>query len=226
MQKGFDVVNLHGTASAVIAVPTIGENGNWFIGNNDMGVSAQGPQGDPGPVGGSNGDSGTPIGTVISYMGTKAPDHYLICDGKELNIDVYPALSDQIIREFGIVNYFGGDGVVTFAVPDLRNEFLRGYHGEAIDTCSDSIGKHQDGTVMPRIYPYTDGSTYVCGVSFKDDGTSSYITNIDKAYVNAKMQVYKDINLNPINKVEKNENIHSFTLRPTNVAVLYCIKFE
>lgn len=42
MQKGFDVVNIHGSASAIIAVPTIGENGNWYIGNNDTGVSAQG----------------------------------------------------------------------------------------------------------------------------------------------------------------------------------------
>lgn len=51
MQKGFDVVNIHGTASAVIAVPVIGENGNWFIGNVDTGVSAQGPKGDVGEPG-------------------------------------------------------------------------------------------------------------------------------------------------------------------------------
>lgn len=45
MKKGFDVVNIHGTASALIAVPVIGENGNWYIGNDDTGVSAQGKDG-------------------------------------------------------------------------------------------------------------------------------------------------------------------------------------
>lgn len=45
MQKSFDAVNIHGTASAVIAVPIIGENGNWYIGNDDTGVSAQGKDG-------------------------------------------------------------------------------------------------------------------------------------------------------------------------------------
>lgn len=54
MQKGFDVVNLHGTVSGVIAAPVIGENGDWFIGNEDTGVPARGPKGDegePGPKG-------------------------------------------------------------------------------------------------------------------------------------------------------------------------------
>lgn len=54
MQKGFEVVNLHGTASGIIAVPTIGENGNWWIGNEDTGVVAQGPKGEPGSAGEEN----------------------------------------------------------------------------------------------------------------------------------------------------------------------------
>lgn len=45
MQKGFSVVNLHGTASGVIAVPVIGDNGHWWIGNDDTGVKAQGEDG-------------------------------------------------------------------------------------------------------------------------------------------------------------------------------------
>lgn len=39
---------------------------------------------------------GAPIGTVIAYMGTKAPERYLVCDGAELNIADYMALSSQI----------------------------------------------------------------------------------------------------------------------------------
>lgn len=45
MQKGFGVVNVHGTASGVIAMPVIGENGNWYLGNEDTGVCAVGTNG-------------------------------------------------------------------------------------------------------------------------------------------------------------------------------------
>lgn len=60
IQKGFGVVNLHGTASGVIAIPVIGENGNWYLGNEDTGVKAQGKDGRPGLQGdwGEKGDTG------------------------------------------------------------------------------------------------------------------------------------------------------------------------
>lgn len=51
MQKGFSVVNLHGIASGVIAVPVIGDNGNWWIGNDDTGVKARGEDGTPPHIG-------------------------------------------------------------------------------------------------------------------------------------------------------------------------------
>lgn len=60
MERGFEVVNLHGCASGVIATPIIGENGNWFIGNTDTGVGAKGADGATGPEGpkGEKGDQG------------------------------------------------------------------------------------------------------------------------------------------------------------------------
>lgn len=63
MQNGFQTVNLQGCASGVIATPAIGENGNWWIGNTDTGISAsgisgpKGDQGEPGPAG-PKGDDG------------------------------------------------------------------------------------------------------------------------------------------------------------------------
>lgn len=60
-----------------------------------------------------------PIGHIISYMGNNAPKHYLICDGTEYNITDYPHLAQHFMDEFGSYNYFGGDGITTFAVPEL-----------------------------------------------------------------------------------------------------------
>lgn len=45
MQKGFKQVNLEGCVSGTLAVPVIGENGNWFIGNDDTRVCATGAGG-------------------------------------------------------------------------------------------------------------------------------------------------------------------------------------
>lgn len=60
----------------------------------------------------------TPVGSIISYIGTNAPAHYLLCDGSIYNIVDYPELALHIKNEFGTYNYFGGDGVTTFAVPN------------------------------------------------------------------------------------------------------------
>lgn len=61
MQKGFKQVNLEGCVSGTLAVPVIGENGNWFIGNDDTGVYARGN--------GSGGD-GTHYSTDEQVIGT------------------------------------------------------------------------------------------------------------------------------------------------------------
>lgn len=65
-----------------------------------------------------------PIGNVISVMGKTAPNHYLVCDNTIYNIVDYPHLSQYIKEQFGVFNFFGGDGTTSFAVPDLRGEFL------------------------------------------------------------------------------------------------------
>ena len=48
-----------------------------------------------------------PIGTIISYMGTTAPQDYLICDGTTYNIADYKQLSDFFAAQFGSANFFG-----------------------------------------------------------------------------------------------------------------------
>ena len=63
-----------------------------------------------------------PIGTVVSIMGTTAPQDYLACDGTAYNISDYPQLADYFEAQFGSKNYFGGDGSTTFAVPDLTED--------------------------------------------------------------------------------------------------------
>ncbi len=117
--------------------PHIGDNGNWFIGETDTGVNAEGNGGSgSGTVSISTkagnaiveehdglyvpalGGDTNPVGLIIEYTGT-TPDHYLPCDGSIYNIADYPDLAEYFRVAYGRCNEFGGDGITTFAVPDM-----------------------------------------------------------------------------------------------------------
>lgn len=61
-----------------------------------------------------------PIGTIQIFAFEKIPQRWEICDGHILKINEYPEL-------FNAIGYtFGGNGA-EFKVPDLRNQFVRGW---------------------------------------------------------------------------------------------------
>lgn len=62
----------------------------------------------------------TPVGHILSFMGTIPPPHYLMCDGAEYQISQYQKLADFFVEQYGKANEFGGDGVATFCVPSLN----------------------------------------------------------------------------------------------------------
>lgn len=59
---------------------------------------------------------GNPVGTVITYWGTTAPDGYFACDGSPFSATTYPKL-------YALLG--------SAAVPDLRGYFVRGYDTRA-----------------------------------------------------------------------------------------------
>lgn len=124
------------------------------------------------------GESVTPTGTIIAQMGNDAPVGYINCDGTIYNISEYKQLAEYIKSQFGRYNYFGGDGEVTFAVPDLRGEFLRGTgKNDTTQLSGLDAGKHQDGTMFPTGYmSSTNGSLYLSHQSDKQ----FYSINYDK----------------------------------------------
>lgn len=70
---------------------------------------------------GEKGPDGTPIGTIINFLGKEAPQNYLACDGSIYDISQYQELAELFANAFESSNYFGGDGVVTFAVPTIED---------------------------------------------------------------------------------------------------------
>ena len=155
------------------------------------------------------------IGTVISYMGNNAPEGYLLCDGNIYNISQYPNLANQIKKEFGSYNYWGGDGTTTFAVPDLRGEFLRGAGTATRNSGSGaSVGVHQEPTRIPNIYTRIDNSgnglIWFCKSKLSNDNdTGPY--NVDKDILETTLPIYEArVSLNGVNATEnwgQNERI-------------------
>lgn len=76
-------------------------------------------------VNSSEGIEDTPVGNIITCAATNAPNHYLLCDGTEYNISDYPYLAQHFLNEFGYVDYYGGDGINTFAIPTLDNKISK-----------------------------------------------------------------------------------------------------
>lgn len=154
----------------------------------------------------------TPIGTVISVMGKTAPHNYLVCDGTVYNIADYPELAAYFAGQFNTSNFFGGNGTTTFAVPDLRGEFLRGTgtNGHTNQGAGASVGVHQDATLFPNFFGSTGstGTIDIAKTSVSNRDSSTGTTG--KARYSSASDTGSNYDVN-------------FTSRPTNTSVLYCI---
>ncbi|RWX44580.1 Phage Tail Collar Domain [Candidatus Electrothrix aarhusensis] len=59
---------------------------------------------------------GVPVGTILEYAGSTAPDGFLLCRGGKVSRTTYSALFAIIGTTYG-----AGDGSTTFNLPDKRN---------------------------------------------------------------------------------------------------------
>ena len=84
-ERGVDgIYGTHGKNGQNGITPTIGENGNWWIGDTDLGISAIGPKGDKGDTGakgedglpGDAGEDGKPAPTPTFRPSDSATSHY------------------------------------------------------------------------------------------------------------------------------------------------------
>ena len=156
-----------------------------------------------------------PVGTVISLMGNTAPLNFLACDGTVYNIANYPQLANYFAEQFGTKNYFGGDGITTFAVPDLQGEFLRGAgtNSHTNQGSGGDVGDHQDATEHPYVQPdieYTNQLTF---------NTSAFIDKTDHIKAGTTIAYYDKASIGSTTSAV-------YTSRPTNTSVLYCIAIK
>ena len=160
----------------------------------------------------------TPVGTVISVMATAAPQHYLACDGTAYSISDYPELAEHIKSNFGSYNFFGGNGTTTFAVPDLRGEFLRGTGTNSHANCGNgaNVGVHQDGTEHAWVAYNTTNSNVLLSGNTNEGVVAQKLPDkvITESHTRATITGATSATSNATK---------GYTSRPTNTSVLYCI---
>lgn len=137
-----------------------------------------------------------PSGLISAFGMLLPPSGWLECNGQAVNRLTYSGLFTAIGTIHG-----SGDGSTTFNVPDLRAEFIRGLdNGKGIDT-GRTIGTHQNGT---KIY-YSNFS-----------GGAKIIEGAEELASETTLPSLSSTNL---------FGGYRATIRPRNVALLYCIKY-
>ena len=160
-----------------------------------------------------------PVGTVITYYGTVAPDGYFVCNGASFSSSTFPKLRAVL-----------GSNIL----PDLRGYFVRGYDtrntvdtegaGRVIGSVQGDAIRNIRGTLYSEGW-WTQNSAFLVpgGGSFYWDTTKRHCTTRDPNYINEDStgNSYTDIFFDASRVVPTAaEN------RPKNKTLLSCIKHD
>lgn len=149
-----------------------------------------------------NNDSVKP-GTVIAFAASSPPSGWLACNGAAVSQTTYSTLFSVVGTTF---NYLGSPGTGNFRLPDLRGEFIRGWdNGRGADP-SRVLGSEQAATEINE-HVSSDGSNLVISMLNHDSSLPYNITG--------RVETASGSNLAYDRK----------SVRPRNVALLYCIKY-
>jgi hypothetical protein len=165
----------------------------------------------------------TPPGTVSAYMGTVAPNGWLLCDGSAISRTTYTVLFSIIGTASG-----NGNGTTTFNLPDMRGMFLRGVDGTAgndpdkLTRTASNLGGNTGNAVGSKEIDAFQGHIHFCGVGPSgvpgprlNGGSASGVAFFNNNYPTNNPQD------NGINGTPRTGN----ETRPKNIYVNYIIKY-
>jgi hypothetical protein len=164
-----------------------------------------------------------PAGTVVHFAGNTPPVGYLAANGAIVSRTAYANLFNAIGTTFG-----AGDGSTTFALPDLRGEFIRGWDaGRGVDA-GRAFGSAQ-GDAIRNILGQLNfeigqsvrlAPSNIAGALYTDGSRTAHHSISGPGYVTDDTYYHGEIRFNASRIVPTStEN------RPRNVALLPCIKY-
>lgn len=146
-----------------------------------------------------------PAGAVSAFAMTSVPSGWLECNGGAISREAYADLFNAIGTTWGF-----GDGVLTFNLPDLRGEFIRGFdNGRAVDS-GRSFASSQAYAVENHQHAVPSNRFWVTGAIGSDGAVdaSHIVSTLDRTVANEDVQPYGGTET-----------------RPRNIAMMYCIKY-
>lgn len=151
----------------------------------------------------------TLAGAISAFAFTSVPTGWLECDGSTVSRTTYSDLFTAIGDTFG-----AGDGSTTFAIPDLRGEFIRGWdNGGGIDA-SRAIGSSQADQM--EAHKHLDGGVQFSGLTATYGSIAASGTRATGTDSSSVQRIYTSTQGGTDNSSET---------RPRNIAMMYCIKF-
>lgn len=184
-----------------------------------------------------------PAGAVMYFAMNSLPSGWLRCDGSSISRTMYAKLFAAIGTLYG-----AGDGSTTFAVPDLRGEFIRTLDNDrGVDT-GRTIGSAQNAEMASHSHSITidaDGSHTHSGTTNNTDTIASGWDFHQDAFWSGVQYNTAFVNGYITRAYGTARHSHAFTTggagnhshsariggtggsetRPRNVAMLACIKF-
>lgn len=159
----------------------------------------------------SSSDSGVPVGSIMFFTKSEAPDGWLFCNGASISSVDYPKLYTVIGTTFG------GDSS-NFKLPDLRNQFLRGISSGLSPTTN--LGTKYSATNVPYHTISAIGLPpgYAQNSDSNGQGTSSSSTT----------SWYDVVSITKISSSSEGSNYRRYytaAVRPANMGLLPCIKY-
>lgn len=183
-------------------------------------------------------DEVCPVGTIQAFAFNRIPNGWMICDGRSLD----PEVHSELFRAIGTT--FGGDGKISFAIPDLRGRFIRGWSTPKGDIDkvrqfgseqSDALQNHQHQFNVNKILINSSGehshTARASTIEIREGVLSSVSvlkwlvssgSDTGETSSNGGHNHQLTLVSNPISNAINANCAHES--RPVNIALLYCIK--
>ena len=98
-----------------------------------------------------------PVGSIVAFAGSSAPNGWLLCQGQQLLRTDYAALSSLLAETYGsYTNGSGSTGTTHFRLPDLRGRIGIG-SGSGVGAGSSGMGAPSGSSLTSRTLGATGG---------------------------------------------------------------------
>lgn len=169
-------------------------------------------------IGNFIGAGSVPIGSFTAFLGTNVPENWKEANGESLSKATYPELYAQI------GDRYGSDDSLSFNLPDLRGEFIRGWdNGRGVDT-GRQLGSYQADELKSHAHYMANTGSYAHDLSTNE---SIYrARSVGQGHmVNSNFE-YDLGGSSAEANTGKTSRTGGTETRPRNIAVMYIIRVK